>query len=348
LLVVAAYRFTRAHDPGLTTEVALLTTFLLGAMCVHAPALASGLGVVVALLLAARKRLHRWVRDVLTDQEVHDGLILAAAVLVILPLTPATAVDPWGALVPRKLWAIAVLLMAVNTAGYIALRVLGARAGLPLAGFISGFISSAATIGAMGSRGVTQPALLRGCVAGAALSSVATVVQLAAILTVAGPETLARAAWPLAAAGAVAGAYGALFTIRIARDKTPSVDLPSGGPFDVRTALWFAGVLGAAALGSAVLTSRFGGVGLVAAAAVTGLADAHAAAASAASLAAGGAAHVDMAALGVMAALTANTLTKCVVAGMMGGVRFAAEVVPGLLLMIVAAWAGAAGVGLIG
>jgi uncharacterized membrane protein (DUF4010 family) len=42
--------------------------------------------------------------------------------------------------------------MAVSALGYVALRVVGARHGLPLAGFLSGFISSTATIHAMGRR----------------------------------------------------------------------------------------------------------------------------------------------------------------------------------------------------
>jgi uncharacterized membrane protein YhiD involved in acid resistance len=54
-LAAVAYFRSRGADPGLTTEVALLTTFLLGALAVRQPALAAGLAVVVAILLAARR-----------------------------------------------------------------------------------------------------------------------------------------------------------------------------------------------------------------------------------------------------------------------------------------------------
>ncbi len=42
--------------------------------------------VIVAILLAFRNYAHNWVKNVLTDEEVRDGLLLAAAALVILPL----------------------------------------------------------------------------------------------------------------------------------------------------------------------------------------------------------------------------------------------------------------------
>ena len=52
-------------------------------------ALAPFAAVVVASLLAARTRLHRFATHVLTARELHDGLVLGAAALVVLPVVPA-------------------------------------------------------------------------------------------------------------------------------------------------------------------------------------------------------------------------------------------------------------------
>ena len=116
------------------------------------PALAAGLAVTVAVLLAARSRLHRFVRSVLTEDELQDALIFAGATLVVLPLVPDRPMGPYGALNPHSIWILVILVMAISAAGYIAVRMLGARFGLPIAGLASGFISSTATIGAMGAR----------------------------------------------------------------------------------------------------------------------------------------------------------------------------------------------------
>ena len=66
LAALASYRRSRSEDPGLTTEVALLVTFLLGVLAMTALPIAAGLGVVVALVLASKSSLHRFVRHKLT------------------------------------------------------------------------------------------------------------------------------------------------------------------------------------------------------------------------------------------------------------------------------------------
>ena len=93
LAVVASYRRSRATDPGLTTEVAMLVTFSLGVLAMRMAPVAAGMGVVVALVLAAKSRLHRFTRQVLTAQEMHDLLLLAAAAFVVLPLLPDRTID---------------------------------------------------------------------------------------------------------------------------------------------------------------------------------------------------------------------------------------------------------------
>ena len=46
------------------------------------------MAVTVAIALMARTRIHLFIRDVLSEEELTDALIFAAAALVILPLVP--------------------------------------------------------------------------------------------------------------------------------------------------------------------------------------------------------------------------------------------------------------------
>ena len=131
---VAAYLRSTTTDPGLTTEVALVVTTLPGVLAASEPRVATTIGVMVAVILAARSSLHRFVRDTLSAEEAKDGLLLAAAALVVLPLLPDRAIDSYGVLNPRVVWALAVLVMVINGLGYVALRALGAGMGLPLSG----------------------------------------------------------------------------------------------------------------------------------------------------------------------------------------------------------------------
>ena len=339
-LAVVAYRRSRAADPGLTTEVALLTTFLLGALAAREPALAAALAVAVAILLASRTKLHRFVRTVLTEQELHDALLFAAAALVVLPLTPDRLVGPLGVLNLRTLWKLAVLVMGISSLGYIAQRLLGSRLGLPLAGLASGFVSSAATIAALGRRAASDPRLRRPAVAGAVLSTVSTILQMAAVLFATSPPTLRAMKLPLLFSGVAAGVYGLLFALRLKRGPAAD-DVSSGRAFDLRVSVLFAATVSAVLLLSAAVYSWVGSRGLVAAVALAGFADAHAAGISAASLVAAGKFSAPDAVLPILAGLTTNTLTKAVAAAAAGGRRFALETIPGLLLVILAAWTGA-------
>jgi uncharacterized membrane protein (DUF4010 family) len=338
-IVAVSYRFTHEHDPGLTTEVAMLITLLLGGLAMREPELAAAIAVVVTIVLAVRSRLHDWIHNMLTDQEVHDGLMLAAAALVVLPLLPVEPVDPWGIVELRKLWTLAVLVMAINGLGYIALRMLGPKAGLALAGLLSGFVSSTATIGAMGARTRKQPQLHRGAVAGAAVSSVATVIQLAIVVSLVSTATLQQLVVPLLASGLAALLYAGLFTWRSVRE-TSEDNAPAGRPFHPKTAILFVAVVGATLLISALLTEWLGDRGLLLASAIAGFGDAHAPAISAASLAAGERITAGLAAIAVLVGFTTNAVSKTVVAFTLGDRRFALELMPGLLLMVVAAWGG--------
>ncbi len=339
LFVAIGYRATRERDPGLTTEVALLATFLLGGLAMRERHLAAGLAVVMTIVLAARTRLHDWVHNVLTDEEVRDGLMLAVAALIILPLTPAEPIDPWGIISLRQLWLLVVLVMAINALGYIALRALGPRIGLSLAGLFGGFVSSTATIGAMGSRTRKHPELHAGAVAGAAASSVATVVQLAIVIGLVSFPVLKALSFSLIAAGLAAFGYAAAFAWRSAREFNDD-EPPSGRPFDPKTALVFMLVVGAAILVSAGATEWLGERGLVLASGLAGFGDTHAAAISAATLAASDKTTTQFAALAILVAFSTNAVSKSIVALSMGNRQYALELLPGLALMVAGAWGG--------
>lgn len=339
VLVTAAYWRLHQDDPGLTTELALIATVLLGGLSMQRPELAGGVAVVLAILLTVKSRLHRFVNTLLTEDELEDALIFAAASLVVLPLVPDRAMGPYGALNPHAIWVIVVLVMAIGAAGYLAVRLLGARFGLPIAGLASGFISSTATIAAMGARAAKSSETLAAAVAGAVLSTIATIVQMAVVLAATSITTLQSLAAPLLCAGLAAVAYGSVFTILAVRqqaDEQPQ----QGRAFSLSTALVFAAILATILMGSAALQDLFGEKGAVVAAAVAGFVDTHSAAISIASLVASGKLTAADAVLPILAGLYTNTVSKIVFAIISGGSAFALRVIPGLLLVALAAWGG--------
>ena len=340
LAVLAAYILGDRTDPGLTTEVAVVVAFLLGALAQQEPQLAAGIAVVVAILLAAREQLHRLVSRALTEQEVHDALLFAGAALVILPLAPNERIGPYGVFNPFAIWRLVVIVMAIGGAGYAAVRLLGARVGLPLSGLAAGFVSSSATIAAMGARARETPALRTPAVAAAVLSTVATVVQMVIVVGATDRRTLEQL-WPaMAFAGVAAVGYGAIFALRALRDAAADAHEPGGRAFDLKTAVLFASTVTAVLFLSAALGDWLGNRGVLLSAAVAGFADTHAAAIAVAGLAAGGRVEPADAVVPILAAFTTNSVTKMVLSAASGGRRFAAEVWPGVIVTAALAWAG--------
>jgi uncharacterized membrane protein (DUF4010 family) len=339
-LVAVAYFKSRSDDPGLTTEIALILTALLGGLSMQQPALAAGMAAALAAVLAARTPLQHFVKSVLTEGEVRDALIFAGATLVILPLLPNQALGPYGALNPRSIWIIVILVMAISAAGYVLVRVLGPRFGLPIAGLASGFVSSTATIGAMATRVRKSPDTINAAVAGAALSTVATIVQLSLVLGATSMVTLRTLSVALIWAGIAATAYGAGFTLKALHEKE-SPDPTPGRAFSLPVALVLALTLSAMLIASAALREWFGETGIIVAAAAAGFVDTHSAAIAVASLVASGKMVPSDAAFPILAGLSTNTISKIIFALSSGSRLFTVRLVPGLILVVAAAWVGA-------
>ena len=129
---------------GLTTEIAAIATFLLGALATLGQReLAVGIGVTVAAMLAYKQPLHGFVGRLDSD-DVYAVLRLLIATFIILPILPDRPIDPWDALNPQSLWLLVLLIAGLSLVGYVLTRLLGTHRGIPLTGFTGGLVSSTA------------------------------------------------------------------------------------------------------------------------------------------------------------------------------------------------------------
>jgi uncharacterized membrane protein (DUF4010 family) len=335
-LAVAAYVRDRSTDPGVTTEVAFFLTYVLGVLAMPHPAVAAGGAVVVAVLLLARGPLQAFATHTLSERELRNALVLAAAALVVLPLTPDVSLVWLAGVNPRQLWRLVVLILAVQAAGDLALRLFGPRLGLALSGLVSGLISSTATIAALGVRAREQPELRTACVAGAWFSTVSTSLMLLALAVLIGTGPLQ---WILPFIGVALLASALLGTLAYRRSpRTEVPELLHGRAFNLRQALLLALLFAAIAAAVAWLQGVLGSVATLGAATLAGLADAHATSSAAMALAARGELSPATMQLAVLLAFSSNTVAKMVAAYAAGGVGYGWRVSAGLLLVALSAW----------
>lgn len=312
-----ALRSERA-DVGATTEVTALTAYLLGAPAWEWPQLAAIAGVVVEVLLAAKRPLHRFATDLVTDRDVTDAMTLFVVAFVVLPLLPDRPLGPYGALNPARVWTLVLAVTLIGWAGYLAARVLGRRWGLLVVGLAGGFVSGSATTAVLARRARDgMPAL-----PAAMAVNAATLVQLLAVTAVVSPTVALRLVPAVCAGVVVVSAEVAWSTWRARPEPASAVDPVVSRPMSLRSALALTVVLVVLLVVTKAAADWLGGGGAVAAAALGGLADAHAASVAAASLAPN-AIPVDTAVLACGAALATNTGVKLVLALAVGGPRFA-------------------------
>ena len=324
---------------GLTTSVSLIIVVLLGGFSIEAPIAAAAIGVIVAVLLASRSVLHTFA-STLTDAEVRDGLILASVCLVVLPILPNAPFGPDGLLNPQKIFLIVALVMGIGAVGHTATRVFGARLGLPLSGFFSGFVSSAATIVTMGQRSGSTPSAQHAA-AGAILSSVSSFIQITLVIAALSLPMLYSSAGILLASGLSTAIYGAVFAFLALRhgEENTSMELPSQ-VFSVRSAFLFAFTVTVTLLAAALLQERFGDAAIIPAAAIAGLVSTQSAAAALAALVAAGKISPDETLLPLVVAITANILVRVFLARVHGVASFTRIVIIGLITSGIAAWLG--------
>src|SRR5262249_21275391 len=125
LIAIIAFRSTEAGH-GSTTEVAALTTFMLGLLIHQSRELAAALGLATTLLLISKP----WVRSLvprLRRMDLTSTLQLAIFLAVVLPILPERPPDPWGVLSPRKIGIFVGLIAGIGYVGYILNRWLGNR-----------------------------------------------------------------------------------------------------------------------------------------------------------------------------------------------------------------------------
>jgi uncharacterized membrane protein (DUF4010 family) len=150
LLVVGALGLTAylrqpSHESGVTTETAALFAVLLGGVVALGEVeAASAAAVVATLLLTLKTPLHR-LAGAVSEDEILAIIKFAVVAVILLPLLPDRRMGPYGAIEPRKVGLLVVLLTGISLFGYVLVKLLGGRSGWSLAGALGGLVSSTAT-----------------------------------------------------------------------------------------------------------------------------------------------------------------------------------------------------------
>lgn len=318
-----------------TTVVAGIATFVLAACAMLGDLrIAAAAAVAMTGLLALREPLHGLVAEIAWP-ELRSMLVLLAMTFIVLPLMPDRSLSPALDINPREVWLIAIVLAAVSFAGYVAVRYFGARHGILLAAAAGGLVSSTAVTLANARHAAQSKGPPNILVAGVALAAAISFVRVISVAAALKPDILWHAGPALVAATLAAVGVAGLLAFRGQRGKETQIVLRN--PFQFWPVVGFAAFLAAIVLLGQFINQWFGATGAFVGAAALGLADVDAVTVSLARLVPGSLGARE-AALGILAAVATNTLSKLVIGAGIGGAAFARQV--GLLAFACYAAAG--------
>jgi uncharacterized membrane protein (DUF4010 family) len=337
LITVSYWNSSRqSKDLGITTEIASLLVFALGAAAMLgdlAPVAAAG--VVATALLAVKSVLHRWIGQ-MQKFELTAAIELAIISVVMLPLLPDRGYGPGGALNPYALWWAVVLVAGLSFVGYVAIRVAGPQVGTLVTALLGGLASSTATTLAfsrMARRAGTLGPLLA---VGVVLAGSVTFLRILVLVSVFNRPLSAALAVPMVAMAAV-GLAGAL-VLRLAaparRDSRPDIQ-GIANPLELGMALKFGAFLAVVVVVTRYFQDWFGAAGVYTVAALSGVTDVDAVTISVARMA-----NADLASAvatgAIVTAASVNTAIKGGIALVVGGRRVGLRVIAVYLAVLAA------------
>jgi uncharacterized membrane protein (DUF4010 family) len=331
---LVSYLRAQESDAGVTTEMSGLLATVLGAVVAGGDvAAAASAAVVVTLLLTLKAPLHR-IAGTVSEDEILAILKFALVAVVVLPLLPDRPMGPYGALVPRTVGLMVVILSGVSLAGYLLVKTLGNRAGWAIAGGLGGLVSSTATTLSFSAKAREGQAQISALAVGVILASTVLYARGAVVVTL-----LDRAlAGHLGPRLAVLFGVGLLFAIvQYRRQKSETGEtMPLGNPVELTRALTMGLIFAVVIIVARWAQDRMGTAGLWAVGAVGGLVDVDSVAVAAARLRKDAQATIQAAAGAYLVATISNLVFKSVVVVATGGRELGRRVLPAFAALAVA------------
>jgi len=319
LIVAFSYRISAkgSQDFGITTELSLLITFILGALTgsgLEGEAVASA--VVVAALLGYKQEIHS-ILNQLERRELIATLQLLIVAAVALPLLPNRNIDPWETLNPRTIGWIVLLIAGISYIGYFAMRILGNRVGLLATAVIGGLVSSTAVTLAYARIARKERDNLALLGAGISLAGGIMAVRLLIEIGIVNPSLLPLLIVPIGLLAIVPLIATVAIAIRTTQNVS-SAEVKLKNPVELGAALGFAAVLSVLFVLVRAAQTFFGDTGIYVLAAISGIADVDTVSLSLAQATRENL-SLEIAATGILIAAMVNTLFKAVLATFIGG-----------------------------
>lgn len=324
----------RSERMGITTEVAIMISLMIGALCYYEHlALAAALGITTTVILSIKLETDRFVRA-LTRQEVFAALQLAVITAIVLPILPNRGIadPPFDVLNPFSAWLMVVLISGINFVSYIFVRVAGTQHGIGISGLLGGMVSSTAVTLSFSERSKREPQLARPFAEAIIVAWTVMFARVLIAVSVINMNLLKEVWLPISLAGLAGLVYALILYFQQHGEETGEIKL--GRPIDLGSAIRFGLLFVVILLVSRTAQLYLGDVGIYLSSLISGLADVDAITLSMSELSRGGTLSLETAGNAVVVAAMANTIAKGGIVLVGGSKEMRKATLPGVGLIL--------------
>lgn len=347
--------FSKHGEAGITTEISMLLCFIVGVITQKDQlVLALFITIITTVVLHLKESLHR-LADKIENDDIRATLIFAIITFIILLFDPdftvllkdlgilsggiieqVPGIGDVKVVNPYTVWLMVVLVSAIGFTGYIAIKLLGSRKGIGLAGFLGGLASSTATTvtfsrrsrecGDAGSPFPYAMAVILAC------STMFPRVLLEVLII--NPDLLSRL---VVVMGSMAGA-GFIFCAVLWKKsgKEKSGEVAYRNPFSIGLAVKFGVIFAVIVFISRLSEVLFGDSGIYAISVLTGLSDVDPMTLTMSQISRDDPTKLNQATIAITLAAFANTAMKAAMAVILGSKRFRKLVLLGFGIVLAA------------
>ena len=334
-LVAYNKQFEQSGNFSITGMIGMVLTYCYGAIAVAVdPTLATAAAVITAIILDNKAEIHGLVER-LKESELDAALKLLAISVVLLPLLPDKGLGPGGALNPRAIWWMVVLIASVSFVGYFAVKLFGTGRGILFTSLFAGLSSSTALTLHYARQSSHSPELSPQLASGILIACGTMFPRILVYCLLISPALLSSLWLPVTVMSLLLFVPALVIWRRNQKQLKESQPLITQNPLELTTALTFGLLLTAILLLGEFIQLWAGDAGILVLAAASGIADVDAITLSLTKMSQNDLAP-RTAVLGIVIAATVNNLVKAGMAGVIGQKALGLKVAGPMILSLLA------------
>ena len=275
------------HDFGITSELSVITTFLIGLLLVLEiiPLQITIAVFVILMFILSLKSTTEQIVAGISRRELQSFISYAIIALVVLPFLPDVAYgvkdipvlsnilsglnidlgqfSTLDLINPRKIWMVVVLITGIDVFGYILGRIVGNKKSFALTSFIAGFVSSTSATQSLAQKSKNS-GFASHLLGAAVLANLASFLQIFLLVGPLNPKWLLSIAPSVLIMIFTAGLIAIIFLNKKEPKTTATVqDKKPAKIFSLMPALKFAGILIVVKIATKICLILFGQSGFV-------------------------------------------------------------------------------------